>query len=300
MNIKTWLAQQSRSATSVFHMGRYCQDWKATTHHTGKPSFHLVLEGECWLQIGNNQKTIPLNEGDIVFFFSDMPFYLISSPEKQPDELPRKTMRPLNESTQDDTALLCGFLHPSTYESELLFALMPEYLLITRDMQVNKKLRHLFELVKIECISTEENCELAVTRLTDLLLVYVVEQVMDYHLVDVNLLLAAQSKPLIELFIQIIYSPAEEWSIERMAGIVRMSRSTFIRKVQTVTSYSPNELVSRLRINVAVNLLRRGYSINDVAVQVGYESSSGFYKAFRKVTDITPAEFAKMMTAGAA
>lgn len=300
MDIKTWLAQQSRSATSVFHMGRYCHDWKATTHHTGKPSFHLVLEGECWLQIGDNQKTIPLNEGDIVFFFSDMPFYLISSPEKQPEELPRKTMRPLKEPTQDDTALLCGFLHPSTCESELLFALMPEYLLITRDMQVNKKLRHLFELVKIECISTEENCELAVTRLTDLLLVYVVEQVMDYHLVDVNLLQAAQSNPLTELFIQIIYSPAEEWSIERMAGLVSMSRSTFIRKVQTVTSYSPNELVSRMRINVAVNLLRRGHSIDDVAVQVGYESSSGFYKAFRKVTDITPAEFAKMMTASAA
>ncbi|WP_370612380.1 AraC family transcriptional regulator [Citrobacter meridianamericanus] len=300
MDIKTWLAQQSRSATSVFHMGRYCNDWKATTHHTGKHSFHIVLEGECWLQIGNNQKTIPLNEGDIVFFFSDIPFYLVSSSDKRPEELPRKTMRPLNESTEEDTALMCGFLHPITYESELLFALMPEYLLITQDMQVNKKLRHLFELVKIECISTEKNCDLAITRLTDLLLVYVVEQVMDYHLVDVNLLQAAQSRPLTELLIQIIYSPSEEWSIERMAGLVSMSRSTFIRKVQTITSYSPNELVSRLRINVAVNLLRRGHSIDDVAVKVGYGSSSGFYKAFRKVTDITPADFARMLTSNAA
>ncbi|POT58551.1 hypothetical protein C3432_11760 [Citrobacter amalonaticus] len=300
MDIKIWLAQQSQSATSIFHMGRYCEEWKATTHHTGKPSFHLVLDGKCWLQLGSNRETIPLSRGDIVFFFSDLPFYLVSSQDRRPEDLPKKTMRPLNKPTENDIALLCGFLHPRTNESELLFALMPEYLLITHDMQVNKKLRHLFELVKIECLSSDESSELAVTRLTDLLLVYVIEQVMDYHLVDVNLLQAAQSNPLTELLIQIIHSPAEEWSIERMAGIVNMSRSTFIRKVHTVTGYAPNELVLRLRINVAVNLLRRGYPIDDIALQVGYASSSGFYKAFRKVTDVTPAEFARMLTASAA
>lgn len=281
-------------------MGRYCKDWKASTHHTGKPSFHLVLDGDCWLKIGDSEKTILLSEGDIVFFFSDLPFYLVSSPDTPPEALPQKKMRSLNEPTENDTALLCGFLHPSTNESELLFALMPEYLLITTDMQVNKKLHHLFELVKIECLFSKDSNELAVTRLTDLLLVYVIEQVMDYHLVDVNLLLAAQSTLLTELFIQIINSPTEEWSIERMAGIINMSRSTFIRKVQAVTSYTPSELVSRLRINVAVNLLRRGYTIDHVAIQVGYGSTSGFYKAFRKVTDVTPADYARMLTASAA
>ncbi|HFV9915596.1 TPA: AraC family transcriptional regulator [Salmonella enterica subsp. diarizonae serovar 61:l,v:z35] len=295
MDIKTWLAQQAQSATSVFHMGRYCEDWKATTYHTGKPSFHLVLDGGCWLQMRGSKKNMLLSEGDIVFFFSDLPFYFVSSPESRPEDLPLKKMRSLHDPSENDTALLCGFLHPSSRESELLFTLMPEYLLIPHSMQVNKKLRHLFELIKFECLSSEKHCELAVTRLTDLLLVYVVEQVMDYHLVDVNLLQAAQNKLLTELFIKIISSPAEEWSIERMAGMLNMSRSTFIRKVQTVTSYAPNELVSRLRMNVAVNLLRRGYSTDDVAIQVGYESSSGFYKAFRKVTDVTPAEFARML-----
>ncbi|HGB5787585.1 TPA: cupin domain-containing protein [Salmonella enterica subsp. diarizonae serovar 61:l,v:z35] len=90
MDIKTWLAQQAQSATSVFHMGRYCEDWKATTYHTGKPSFHLVLDGGCWLQMRGSKKNMLLSEGDIVFFFSDLPFYFVSSPESRPEDLPLK------------------------------------------------------------------------------------------------------------------------------------------------------------------------------------------------------------------
>lgn len=57
--------------------------------------------------------------------------------------------------------------------------------------------------------------------------------------------------------------------------------------------YTPNELVTRLRINIAINLLRRGYKVEEVTSRVGYESLSGFNKAFRKITSSTPADFWK-------
>lgn len=291
MEIKSWLSRNPHAATSVLHTGRYCEEWKASTHHTGKPSFHLVFEGRCWLHVEGSPQAIRLNEGDIIFFFSDLPFYLMSSPDKSPAQLPAKTMSPLNVPVENDTALLCGFIHPASRESQLLFALMPEYLLIARDSGANKKLRHLFELVRMECLSYEESNALAVTRLTDLMLVWVVEQIVDTHMVDVSLLRGAQHTPLSELFIRILQSPAEEWSVDYMAGQLDMSRSTLIRKVQAVTGYSPSELVTRLRINVAVKLLRRGYATDDVAAQVGYATSAGFYRALRKITGATPAYY---------
>lgn len=291
MDIKSWLSRYPHAATSVLHTGRYCEEWKASTHHTGKPSFHLVFEGRCWLHVEGSAQAIQLREGDIIFFFSGLPFYLMSSPDTPPVQLPEKTMSPLNAPVENDTALLCGFIHPGSRESQLLFALMPEYLLIGYDSGANKKLRYLFELVRMECLSYEESNALAVTRLTDLMLVWVVEQLMDTHQVDVRLLQGAQNKPLTELFIRILQSPAEEWSVEYMAGQLDMSRSTLIRKVQAVTGYSPSELITRLRINVAVKLLRRGYATDDVSIQVGYTSSAGFYRAFRKVTGVTPAYY---------
>ncbi|MBC6572883.1 AraC family transcriptional regulator [Escherichia coli] len=295
MDIKEWLSQQSHAVTSTYHMGRYCGDWKATTHHTGKPSFHLILNGKCWLHLEDKPTSFPLSDGDIVFFFSDLPFYLLSSPDKSFDVLPFKKMLPAAEVNENDTALLCGFLHPSSYEMELLFALMPEYLIITHDMDVNRKLRHIFELVKIECRSVDKNNDLTVTRLTDLLLVYVVEQVMESHFIDINLLLSARNKILAELFIRILSSPAENWSIDRMSSLTQMSRSTFIRKVQGITTYSPNEVVTRLRINVASSKLLRGWSVEEAASEIGYESVAGFCRSFKKITRCTPAGFSKVL-----
>lgn len=89
MYIKEWLANQTHVATSVFHLGRYCDDWKASTYPTGMPSFHLVLEGQCWLRFTDRNTVVNLSEGDIVFFFFNMPFYLVSSPEANAENIPK-------------------------------------------------------------------------------------------------------------------------------------------------------------------------------------------------------------------
>ncbi|MGS0639217.1 cupin domain-containing protein [Citrobacter sp. VF227] len=296
MDIKTWLSQQSHAATSVFHLGRYCEQWKASSYETGNASFHVVLEGECWLSLGEKQGDTALSEGDIVFFFSCIPFSLQSSPSFSPEALPEKAMLPFGDAVTNETALLCGFLHPKNPQSELLFAMMPEYLLIRPEMRGSARIRTLLELLKLECLHSGTDSELAITRLTDLLLVYVIEEVMAEHLVDVNLLLASRQKEFAALFLDIVRNPHEEWSIEYMAERLQMSRSTFIRKIQSISGYSPNELVMRLRVNVAVNLLRRGHTVDIVAPRVGYESLPGFYKAFKKITASTPAECARMFS----
>ncbi|WP_336983057.1 MULTISPECIES: AraC family transcriptional regulator [unclassified Cedecea] len=296
MDIKAWLSQQSNAATSVFHMGRYCGPWKASTHATGNSSFHVVLEGECWLALEEGRERTKLHEGDIAFFFTNRPFYLVSSADAPINELPLSTMKPLNQAQPEDTALLCGFIQPVRHESKLLFALMPEFLLIKRDGKISQRLHTLFELLKIECWQAENECELTISRLTDLLLAYVVEEILDEHLVDINILKASQCERLTSLMLKITHHPSEKWSIECMAASMHMSRSTFIRRIQETCSYSPNELVMRLRINIAVNLLRRGISMTEASQQVGYDSLTGFYKAFRKVTMQTPTQLLKNLT----
>ncbi|WP_425336330.1 AraC family transcriptional regulator [Yokenella regensburgei] len=62
----------------------------------------------------------------------------------------------------------------------------------------------------------------------------------------------------------IIKSPSEKWPVEDMAKFMNMSRSTFIRKAHYICGYTPSELLARIRINVAVNLFRCGYSACDL------------------------------------
>lgn len=288
MNVKNWLSKQTHMATSVFHSGRYCDTWKASTFAAGLPSFHVILDGFCWLKFFDSDKMVKLEAGDIVFFFFNMPFYLTSEMSSNLDNVSFKTMYSITEKKEGDTALLCGFMHPKSIEAEMLFTLLPEYIIVSKDMQEHEKINQLITMLKLEANNA---CDLALTRITDLLLVYVVEQLIEEYCVDVNLLKLSHYKEFARLTIEIMHNPTHDWSLEIMAEKMNMSRSTFIRKLDYICGLSSNLLVTKLRVNIAVNLLRRGVSIEDVASKTGYKTTAGFYKAFKKTTLKSPSEF---------
>jgi AraC family transcriptional regulator, activator of mtrCDE len=295
MEVKKWLAMQSDSATSVFHMGNYCQQWKASTFATGKPSFHIVLDGHCWLQIDNDNKRKKLNAGDMVFFFTNIPFFITSSEKIHTDELPSREMLSFKDVSEDSTSLICGFLTARSRCVELLFALMPEFIIVNRHSPAYNRLNSLLQLLRMECIDEDETCELKICRLTDLLLVYLLEEATKKQSLDINLIKLSENPRLLDLLLSIHAAPEKSWSLEYMAEYVHMSRSTFIRKIEELSGYTPNEVLTRLRINVAQKLIQRGCPIERISADVGYQSSVGFYKAFRRTTGFAPGKWTSQL-----
>ncbi|POT58594.1 hypothetical protein C3432_11980 [Citrobacter amalonaticus] len=291
MNTSGWLLKEGEAKTSVFHLGRYCHEWKASTYSYGESSFHIVLGGECWLDLFNQHPRIMLEKGDILFFFNDFPFFLTSSSDTSIDDLPRKQMLKIEGSSDNATDLLCGFIKPQSVASQLLFALLPDVFLIKNKDSASNKILALFELLKIEVnVSSDENNPI-INHLTDAILHYVVSESPSLYEVDFNLLNAANDEPLAKLIIAIVDNPDHSWSLDDMARFTYMSRSTFIRRMLKVTGYTPNLVLSKLRIYVALNLLSRGIKTEDVYNRVGYESISGFYHAFKRVTGTVPGDY---------
>ncbi len=287
MEVQNWFFQQSLAITSIYHMGRYCDEWKATTNKYCNPNFHIILDGECWLYLDEFKKTEFIKNGDLIFFFEPLNFYLLSE-EKSPKELNYKKMMPLYPSLPHSTGLLCGFLEPNCIQSKLLFKLMPEYLVISTPSISSKKIIKIIDLIKIESESSNLN---ALKKLTDLLLFYIIESYIQNSTIDINIIEASKNKNIANLIIAILERPNEEWSIEQMAEKLNLSRSATINKIQNITTYTPNELLSRIRINVAIKLFRRGYTIENIYEKVGYKTIQGFYKAFKRITNETPLKF---------
>lgn len=79
--------------------------------------------------------------------------------------------------------------------------------------------------------------------------------------------------------------------LSRVAKRVAMSTRTLQRRLDEAgTSYQ--DLVDDVRSSIACTLLRdRTRSIVDVAFELGYADLKGFYRAFRRWTDTTPAEW---------
>ncbi|WP_417361022.1 hybrid sensor histidine kinase/response regulator transcription factor [Galbibacter sp.] len=81
-------------------------------------------------------------------------------------------------------------------------------------------------------------------------------------------------------------------SVEILAEIMHMSRSTLYRKIKDISDLSPNELINITRLKKAAELLSTGdYKIYEVSEMVGYNSQTSFGRNFQKQFHMTPTEY---------
>lgn len=85
-----------------------------------------------------------------------------------------------------------------------------------------------------------------------------------------------------------------EMSVDDIAKSMSMSRVQLYRKLKSLTSYSPNEMIRIIRLQYAKQLLvPRGISISEVAYQSGFSSPSYFTKCFKDFFNESPTDFLK-------
>ena len=84
---------------------------------------------------------------------------------------------------------------------------------------------------------------------------------------------------------------SKSWTIESLASQIGMSRASFSSHFKNKLGISPIAYLTRHRMNLAQDLLRRSESIGiaQVASQVGYDSDAAFNKAFKREVGISPA-----------
>ncbi len=70
-----------------------------------------------------------------------------------------------------------------------------------------------------------------------------------------------------------------DFSMDRMAGDLNMSRAQLFRKVSAVTGYTPNYLLRHIRLKKAASLFNSGQdNVTQVMHQVGFNNHSYFAK----------------------
>lgn len=84
-------------------------------------------------------------------------------------------------------------------------------------------------------------------------------------------------------------------NVDLLASTMNMSRPTLYRKIKHITNHTPNELIGLTRLKQAALLLASsGYKVFEVAELVGFNSSSGFCKAFLKQFKVSPVEYQRI------
>ena len=80
--------------------------------------------------------------------------------------------------------------------------------------------------------------------------------------------------------------------IDMLAGHMFMSRTTLYRKIKSLSSLSPKELIDITRLKQAASLIARNeFSFYEISKMVGYSSQSLFSRNFQKYFKMSPIEY---------
>lgn len=86
----------------------------------------------------------------------------------------------------------------------------------------------------------------------------------------------------------------EKFGVGELAEQAGMSRSTLLRKLQKESELSAGQLIRKVRLDKAKELLNEGEpTISEVSFQVGFNSTSYFIKCFKEEFGQSPGEFQK-------
>lgn len=104
----------------------------------------------------------------------------------------------------------------------------------------------------------------------------------------------SSSQRAVDLFLAALRNHADQdWSLDSMAAACGLGRSRFIHYCKQLTNLSPNEYLTRCRVEAAAQLLQRDrdLTITDVALRSGFGSSQYFATVFQRHTGCSPREY---------
>ncbi|MCE4539669.1 AraC family transcriptional regulator [Pelomonas sp. P7] len=287
----------------IFHAGQYCGHWQASTAGHQMASFHWVLEGRCWLH-RPGQPALQLQAGDGVCLLRDEPHHLSPWPDAtSTDSGPLQPMLAAHCEVGEGEArcvLVCGFVHFDGPQTAVLTASLPPLLQLRGGNDGQSALLPLL-LAETRRMPDPDSPGPLLQRLSDLLLMLALREPLRQALQPrtngggARGLLALAGEPLLAPLLQaILADPAADWSAERMAGELHLSRASFFRLFTQAIGQPPAQFLLALRMQLAAQRLREGLSIARTAEQVGYQSESAFARAFQRVNGAQPGQFRRL------
>ena len=139
----------------------------------------------------------------------------------------------------------------------------------------------------------EQPLPILVTRLVEVILVELLRQEVSKVDGDHTELLAGLADPITAVALSAMHGDvAHDWKVASLARQRNVSRSTFAAHFREVVGLGPIDYLLRWRMALAKDELRHGArSIGEIALAVGFRSSSAFSTAFQKATGRSQRQF---------
>ena len=192
----------------------------------------------------------------------------------------------------DDFQLLCCQLKFGSVKLNPLFDMLPPILQIKHDDNARQTLNPIIQLLLQESQQLRCGQETVLDRLGEVLLVHVLRFLMAHQKVESGVLAGLSDIRLARAITAMHRDPKQRWRTESLASLAGMSRTAFNHHFRQTVGCPPGEYLSQWRMRLACRLLETSTQlISHIVDQLGYQSESAFFRAFRKRFGISPRQY---------
>jgi AraC-like DNA-binding protein/mannose-6-phosphate isomerase-like protein (cupin superfamily) len=272
-------------------------------------AFHIVTSGSCLLEIESAPAPIVLSEGDFVVLPRGGTHVVRNARTSQPvllDGLLKSRGRQRDGvfrfgGSGPATGLVCGRMQFEDVSSLLLLTVLPPVIHVKSEgRHAASWLGATMEHAGNELNAGRLGADVVIARIADILFIRAVAAYLEANADTIQSgWLAALRDPTIGPALALLHhQPDRAWSVVSLANELGLSRSAFAARFAQLVGESPLRYLARLRLNVAASRLRSSdEKMSSIATTVGYESGSGFNKAFKQRYGETPGHYRRRYSA---
>lgn len=279
MEILSDILKSLRVNGSVYFCDHVPSPWTKEFVDTSTAGFHLIRRGFCWAVIGD--KVEQLGPGDLIFLGPGVDHILTSEP-------------PHGEApvSSENTLLLCGYCSFDDDTLTPLKTIFPQ-ITIVREQELHQHpwLKSTFDQLSAEYMAQNQGTETIFNKLTEVVLVELIR--INFGRQEKNSFLMALNDKRISKALKLMHdAPNESWTIESVASQIGMSRAAFAKRFRELVGQTMFAYLSQLRIQRAKEMLKNTtLTVDDIALNIGYESERAFTKTFGKYVGMTPNQY---------
>lgn len=270
MDRLSYILDQLNVNAGVFFRGQLCG--LASFEEEGTGYIHVLRSGELDIIEADREK-ITLNEPTMIFSVRSQPHQLFSG-------------------NREGAEMICASIKFQTGSRNPVLEALPSSVVLP--LSSVQGLGSFVDVLFSEAEAAQEGRDAVMNRLVEVIFVNVLRHIVSEGEAPKGMLSALADKQLSRVLSCINNNLNGDLSVEKLAEVAAMSRSTFIQHFKTVLGLAPGEYVQNARISLAKKLILKDKPMSIICFEVGYEDASGFSRAFKKNTGMTPREWKKL------
>ncbi|SFI66760.1 AraC family transcriptional regulator [Albimonas pacifica] len=270
-------------------------------------SFVVVVGGRCWLTVGDAEP-FEAGPGDLVLVTNFAPIGFRSDPA-QPlrtlEALPVRKVSELYETLEfggggAETSLMYGLARIDHAAAGMLTALLPDVLRIDPwEEDAGGWLQGTLQFIAREARELRPGGETVVTRLADVVMIEAIRRwLTSDEAAGHGWLRAARDPQIGRALLAVHRDPARPWTVEALAGVAGMSRSSFAARFTALAGMPAMQYVVAWRMRLARRALQETRApVAAIAADLGYRSEAAFSRAYRRLFQEPPGQLRRRAAA---